>query len=459
MSFFHYLMVGFLLSFNIAVYAGTPIKITGELSQTKLVQKGSNVVYLDVVIKGPKKTREKTAARATDMMIVLDRSGSMTADKKMVFAKKAIHDVLARLHPQDRFSLISFSSDALVHSKFVNLNTDTRDLLNTVVKNIPIDGSTNMGRGLLEAFILISANEKKHLKKILILSDGQVNQGIKDPNELAKIVTQITEKGAVVSTIGMGLGFNEGLLASLADYGMGNYSYLENLSGLGEILEKDLKDTRTIFATGSTLDIKLGKGMSVIDASGYPLTKIDDNTVRVTTGQILNNSDKHFVISFNVPVHNLGVMALGTMELNYQSNEQHFKSLLSSDKKLDITVVEPSRRHEMVNSINKKVYKKSWITNNAGIMNKSVSHSIKIGDKSKAKKSLEAYKDALKKAEKEGGVVLNDAKNKAELQKISDEIDDAFEGSENSQAIKRNRASKSMQSESIKKQRSLKIKP
>ncbi|MCK5872162.1 MAG: VWA domain-containing protein [Methylococcales bacterium] len=459
MSFFHYLMIGFLLSFNVAVSAGESLKITGVLSQTKLVQQGTNLVYLDVIIKGPKQAREKTAARATDMMIILDRSGSMTSDKKMIFAKKAIQDVLARLHPQDRFSLISFSNDALLHSKFVGMNTDTRDILNNVVNNIPTEGSTNMGSGLLKGLELMSANESTHLKKILVLSDGQVNQGIKAPNELAKIVTQITEKGVVVSTIGMGLGFNEGLLASLADYGMGYYSYLENLSGLGEILEKDLKDTRTIFATGSTLDIKLGKGMSVVDASGYPLTKINNNIVRITTGQILNNSDKHFMITFNVPVNKLGVMSLGIMELNYQSENKHFKSLLSSDKKLDITVVEPSRRHEMVNSINKKVYTKSWIMNNASIMNKSVSHSIKIGDKLKAKKSLEDYKDALKKAEKEGGIILNDVKNKAELQKISDEIDDAFEGSESSQAVKRNRASKSMQSESIKKQRSFKFEP
>ncbi|MCK5727680.1 MAG: VWA domain-containing protein [Methylococcales bacterium] len=461
MSLFNYPVIGFfiaLLAVNVNVNAGEAIKITGALSQTKLLQQGANVVYMDVIIKGPKKMRQKTMTRATDMMIVLDRSASMVSDNKMLFAKKAIQDVLARLNPQDRFSLISFSSTSVVHSKLVNMNADTRDMLSHVVKNIGTDGSTNMGDGLLNALSLMSDNESTHLKKILLLSDGQVNQGIEAPAKLAEIVTKITKTGTVVSTIGMGLGFNESLLASLADYGMGHYSYLEKLSGLGDILEKDLTDTRTIFATGSTLDITLGKGMMVIDASGYPMTKIDDNTVRVTTGQILNNSDKHFVITFNVPVNNLGVMALGTMELNYQSENKSFKSHLSGDKPLDITIVEPHRRDELTNSINKAVYKKAWISNNAGIMNKSVSQSIRLGNKAQAKKSLADYEAALNKAEKEGGIILNDVKNKAELQKISDEIDEAFEGSENSQAVKRNRASKSIQMKSIKKQRSLNFK-
>src|SRR6266568_4411291 len=50
--------------------------------------------------------------------------------------------------------------------------------------------------------------------------------------------------GAVLSTIGMGLGFNETLMASLADYGMGHYAYLEHLATLGDILQQDLHDAQ-----------------------------------------------------------------------------------------------------------------------------------------------------------------------------------------------------------------------
>ncbi|MCK4492895.1 MAG: hypothetical protein KAU26_02490 [Methylococcales bacterium] len=142
------------------------------------------------------------------------------------------------------------------------------------------------------------------------------------------------------------------------------------------------------------------------------------------------------------------------MALNYQSENKNFTSQLSGDKSLDITVVEPHRRNELIGSINKEIYKKAWILNNAGIMNRSVSESIRLGNKAQAKKSLSDYEAALNKAEKEGGIILNDVKNKAELQKISNEIDEAFKGSEGSQAVKRNRASKSIQMQSIKKQRS-----
>jgi hypothetical protein len=58
----------------------------------------------------------------------------------------------------------------------------------------------------------------------------------------------------------MGLGFNETLMAALADYGMGNYSYLEHLSTLDDILRKDLQDATQVFASASSLSITLGKG-------------------------------------------------------------------------------------------------------------------------------------------------------------------------------------------------------
>ncbi|NOQ36722.1 MAG: VWA domain-containing protein [Methylococcaceae bacterium] len=442
-----------MFSSSAAQAANDPIQLTGKLSQTTFVQGGANTVYLDIIIKAPKQVAEQNkVARATDMMIVLDRSGSMGGAKKMTFAKAAIRDILARLNNQDRFALVSFANDGITHSPFVSVNAGDRENLNSIVDNINASGGTNMGDGLQAALRLSSANSSERVKKVLLLSDGKANQGISSTQGLSEMVTQITQTGAVLSAIGMGLDFNEVLLTTLADYGMGHYSYLEDLAGLGKVLEKDLSDTRTIFANGSTLDINLGKGVSVIDAGGYPVTTINPTTIRITTGQILDNTDKHFVITFNIPAKDVGSVSLGDMRLNYQSKNSQYETPLT-DTILELSIVEATRRDEALKSVNESVYKQTWTENNLGRMKKVLSKSVREGDKDKAQQAIIDYKQAVEKAEKESNVKIINSEMEEELKTMQDEVDDAFVGSASMQEIKQKRSSKSIQQDSIQQQR------
>lgn len=441
-----------LFSSSVAQAINDPIQLSSKLSQTTFVQGGSsNTVYLDVVIKAPQFQVTQRPVRATDMMIILDRSGSMGGSKKMPYAKAAIRDVLSRLTQNDRFSLVSFSNDAIVHSPFITVTPEDRENLNRIVNSIPASGGTNMSDGLQAALRLAVTNQSPRAKKILLLSDGQANQGIISPQGLAGIVTQITQSGAVLSTIGMGLDFNETLMTNLSDYGMGHYSYLENLSGLGAILAKDLSDTRRIFANGSNLELYLGQGVQIIDAGGYPITQLSSNTRRITTGQILDNTDKHFVITLTIPTHQVGTVSLGNMQLNYQSQNANYQTPLATN--LNITIVEAARREEAVRSVDSDVYKQSWLTNNLGRMKKALSSSLRSGDKVKAKKDIYEYRQAIKKAEKESKVKILSPSVAAELNDMEEEVDAVFVGNISEQEEKRKRSSKSIQQESIKQQR------
>ena len=127
---------------------------------------------------------------------------------------------------------------------------------------------------------------------MILLSDGEANMGIVDPKELAKIAASFTGHSAVLSTIGMGLGFNETLMAALADYGMGHYAYLEHLAKLGEILAQDMSDTRQVFASASSLEITRSDGVTVTDVGGYPIDlTAQPGTARASpTGQLLGSA-------------------------------------------------------------------------------------------------------------------------------------------------------------------------
>lgn len=428
------------------------VQISVKSSQTKLVQGGNNTVYLDVAIKAPKSDKG-VDQRATDMIIVLDRSGSMAGTEKMPYAKAAIRDVLSRLNEQDRFALVSFSDTAIVHSPLVSVNASIRENLNGMVNNINPSGGTNLGGGISSALNLMSGNNSENARKVLLLSDGQANQGVTQPQALAQMAAQLTRYGAVLSTIGMGLDFNETVMTQLADHGMGHYAFLEDLSGLGRILNEDLNATRHIFANSSTLEFNPGEGIRLLDAGGYPISNSGSGSIRISTGQLLAGADKHFVITLNVPTEKIGSFTLGKMQLDYQQQGRPYLALVNEDA-LRLAIVEPEKRLEAISSIDNDVYQQSWLKNNLGLMQKKLSRFVKEGNKDKAEKAINDYRQAIQSAEAESDVTLASPAIVGKLDDMKAKVDEAFAGSRADQEVKQKRAAKTMQFGAIKEQRS-----
>ena len=433
-------------------YGQRPMQINTKLSQNKLVQHGANTVFVDVTLIPPEINNRHSQQRASDIIIVLDRSGSMSEAKKMSYAKAAIWDILGQLNENDRFALVSFANNALVQSSLVHVTGGTRGYLNNLVSSIQSAGGTNMGEGLNAALGLLENNHSDRARKILLLSDGQANQGIIQPEQLAQIAARVTHYGAVLSSIGMGLGFNENLMAKLADYGMGHYSYLEDLSGLPAILARDLEDTRNIYASSSLLEIKLGDGIKLIDAGGYPITYTGTATIKIATGQMLANTSKHFVMTFTVPTANIGSVSLAELRLKYQVQGQQLQAQVNPETLL-LTVIAPEFRIQAQQSIDKQVYKNSWLENNLGRMKKQLSQWIREGKKDKAKKVISEYRQEMDAAAVASNISLATPEVEGKLEEMEKQLDDAFTGNDLDQQVKRNRAAKSMQYESIEIQR------
>ncbi len=433
-------------------HGSDPIQVKSRLSQSKLLQHGASTVFVDITFTPPAINQPLRHQRASDIIIILDRSGSMSEAKKMPYAKAAIWDVLGRLNDNDRFALVSFADNAIVQSPLVNVSSATRSYLNNIVRSIRASGGTNMADGLNAALGLLQKGHNERAQKILLLSDGQANQGITNPEQLAQMASRVTQYGAVLSSIGMGLGFNESLMAKLADYGMGHYSYLEDLSGLAAILARDLDDTRNIYASSSTLEITLANGVQLVDAGGYPINHKNASSVIIKTGQMLSNTEKHFVMTFNVPTTHIGSLSLASMRLHYQVQGENLQTQVNPSS-LRLSVLAPEFKVEAQESINKDVYQSSWVGNNLGRMKKKLSQWMREGKKDQAKQVIKQYRQEVKAAEIESNLPLASSDMDDKLEEMEAQVDDAFAGSILDQQVKRNRAAKSIQYDSIKTQR------
>jgi Ca-activated chloride channel family protein len=280
------------------VVSTSDIAIHAELSQTKLIQGQNGTVYVNLGIQTPVAVNAMRAEvqflhrPPIDIVVVLDRSPSMLAANKWPYAKAAVLALLQRLTPTDRIGLIGFDHAANVYADLTAVTPQTQQHLQALVQGMQVGSATNIGAGLKRAGEMLTQQPSERVKKMILLSDGETNTGITNPQALAKMASEISNRHVVLSTIGMGLGFNEALMAALADHGMGHYAYLEHLDTLGDILARDLEETRLLYAERSELDVQLRAGVKLVDAAGYPIEPVKQtkNRFRIKTGQLGNCS-------------------------------------------------------------------------------------------------------------------------------------------------------------------------
>ncbi|QQR81703.1 MAG: VWA domain-containing protein [Deltaproteobacteria bacterium] len=272
------------------------IKIKGSLSQTKVLQGSDGLIYLQLDMEAPERSG-RSERKPTDFVIVLDRSGSMADEKKMDYAHRAIDSLINQLQPTDRLGLVAFDSviETPIHMSYASSGNKSR--FHQIVNGIEPRGGTNLGGGLIQGITQIHESGNGRAQRMILISDGLANEGITDESELRRIAgdaTQSFSKSALsISTVGVGIDFNEHLMASVADHGHGNYYYLEKLAMLDKVLSDEFTRASQIAASDVRVNLELSDGFTLTDASGYPYHQ-EGRRIIVEPGHLYSGQKKSF---------------------------------------------------------------------------------------------------------------------------------------------------------------------
>src|SRR4030095_16825914 len=134
-----------------------------------------------------------------------------------------------QLRSDDRFALLTFD-DGVQTPIDLSFVGDNQDRWVKRIRAVQPGGSTNLGGGLLQGIRLLEESYgRERAERVILVSYGLANVCLTDPYQLSRFASRAVAGGTIVSTIGVGLDFNETLLASLADHGGGNYHFLEDL--------------------------------------------------------------------------------------------------------------------------------------------------------------------------------------------------------------------------------------
>ncbi|MGD8291345.1 MAG: VWA domain-containing protein [Desulfobacterales bacterium] len=400
------------------------IEISGHLIQKKVLEDSDGTVGLNITLKAAElPAAAGSEVRNVDMVIVLDRSGSMKG-RKIEDARRAVLELLSSLSAEDRFALITYSDGVHIAADLSNVTDANRSRLASAVNNIRAGGGTNLGAGLRVGMdTLVSRSRSTNSAKVILISDGLANKGLTDVAALANIAAGAVKKEFAVSTVGVGIEFNEHLMTAIADSGTGRYYYLENPSAFAEVFQKEFYSTRTAALTAVRIHIPSTSGISLIDAAGYPIIRENDD-LSFYPGNLHSGQTRNLYLTLQVPTNKQRTFELDNIKLSYQYSNQAYEATLEDT--FEIACVNSQKK--VYSSINKSSWSEKVIKEDFNRLKQEVAADIKSGKKQKALRKIDTYyqeQNAVNAVVGSAEVAENLADD---LQELKSFVKDTFEG-------------------------------
>jgi Ca-activated chloride channel family protein len=222
--------------------------------------------------------RVPTGARAArpplDLAVVIDRSGSM-AGRAIDDAREAASRLIGQLGPDDAFTVVTYSSGDEVIAPFAAATPGAKDRARAAIARIDAEGATCISCGLTRAAAQLGPRvDGRRLARVVLISDGQANEGLYDRGELTALAADVASHGASISTVGVGLDFDEVTMTQLATVGRGRYHFVEATAALDAMFDRELRELGATIAVDAALTITPLPGVELLDAYGYPAARV-----------------------------------------------------------------------------------------------------------------------------------------------------------------------------------------
>lgn len=424
--------------------------VSGHLVQNKVLLDDQGTVGMRLTLQaGDLATDDRPETRNVDMVIVLDRSGSMQGSK-LEAARQAVLQLLSNLSAQDRFALVTYSEGVQIASGLVNVTQDRRPRLVAAVKSVRAGGGTNLAAGLQAGINQLNTPLRaNNAARVILISDGLANRGITDLKSLTGIAAAAVESEFAISTVGVGVEFNEHLMTAIADRGTGSYYYLENPTAFAEVFLQEFYNTRTAGITGLKVQIPTNNGMTLSDAAGYPI-EIRNGQAVFYPGSLRYGQRRNLYLTLKVPTNRQRTFELDRIQIHYQHNgRMHLTAL---DESFTIACVADPKK--VYSSIDKSRWSQIVIHEDFNRLKQDVAADIQSGKKQEALERIEKYYD-----EKEavntvvGSTEVADNLDR-DVQKLKTMVKDTFKGSPAAVQQKQKSNAKSLQYEGYRGRRS-----
>lgn len=225
-----------------------------------------------------------------NLTMLMDVSGSMTAEDRLPLAKRAMALLAPNLTARDRVSIVVYAGAAGVVLK-PTAGNQTRDIV-CALEILQAGGSTAGGEGIRLAYDMAAKNYKADgVNRVILMTDGDFNVGISDPRALQNYVADQRKKGIYLSVFGFGRGnYNDTMMQALAQNGNGTATYIDTIQEARKVFDTQISGTLFPIADDVKAQVEFNpaqvKEWRLIGYETRALNREDFNNDAVDAGEI-----------------------------------------------------------------------------------------------------------------------------------------------------------------------------
>ena len=265
--------------------------------------------------------KNKSKRAPVNVSLVLDKSGSMSG-QKIAQAREAAIDAIRRLSPEDIVSVVTY--DSTVHVLVPATKLTDKERVTQLISQIQAGGNTALFAGVSKGAAEVRKfRSDERVSRVILLSDGLANVGPSAPGELGDLGESLRKENISVSTLGLGLGYNEDLMVKLAARSGGNHQFVEEATELAEIFNREFDDVTSVVAQDVKVRVDVPEGIRPVRVLGND-AEIDGQKVLINVTQVYSKQQKHIVLEVEVPAKEDGQRcAVANVAVSYKNMQTH----------------------------------------------------------------------------------------------------------------------------------------
>lgn len=180
---------------------------------------------------------------ASNLVFLLDVSGSMNSPNKLPLLKSAFKLLVNQLRPQDKVSIVVYAGAAGVVLE--PTSGKHKNKIMEALNNLEAGGSTAGGEGIKLAYKIAGENFiKKGNNRVILATDGDFNVGASSDKAMEELIEEKRQSGVFLTCLGFGMGnYKDSKLETLADKGNGNHAYIDSMQEAQRVLGTEFGGT------------------------------------------------------------------------------------------------------------------------------------------------------------------------------------------------------------------------
>ena len=208
---------------------------------------------LRVALKGYEMPWEERLA--SNLIFLLDVSGSMNNSNKLPLVKEAMDILINRLDERDRVAIVVYAGASGLALPSTTANN--RETIRHALNQLQAGGSTNGGAGIQLAYKVA----REHFidggnNRVILCTDGDFNIGQTNSGDLADLAEAAADEGISLTILGFGMGnYKDDLLEELSNKGKGSYAYIDSETEARKVFLQDI--TGNLFKIAKDVKIQV----------------------------------------------------------------------------------------------------------------------------------------------------------------------------------------------------------